>query len=164
MECRFSDIKIHPAVGRTLKETGALSFVIEDILDRVRDSFCRSPDKSIRRQGLLAKSAVIRVGNGAVTKSVNGIISLCVSMWKKATHRMASDERARGAEGDRYRRLFGLSGQGPDLPPARTPAMGTHADRGSQPTLQHALRRNTHTRHDSGRLYIWRLYLHNDGS
>ncbi|GIX91513.1 hypothetical protein CDAR_201251 [Caerostris darwini] len=57
-------------------------------------------------------------------------------------------------ESDRYRRLFGLSGQGADLPPARTPAMGTHADTGSQPALQHAQRRNnargTNRRHPRG--------------
>ncbi|PRD31362.1 UNVERIFIED_CONTAM: hypothetical protein NCL1_23717 [Trichonephila clavipes] len=41
---------------RTLKETGTLvsqtgkyDFVIEDTVDRVRNSFCRSPDKSIKQ-------------------------------------------------------------------------------------------------------------------
>ncbi|GFT95834.1 uncharacterized protein TNCV_311861 [Trichonephila clavipes] len=56
MECRPSDIKTYPPMGKNFKETGTLvsqtgkyDFVIEDTVDRVRNSFCRSPDKSIKQ-------------------------------------------------------------------------------------------------------------------
>ncbi|PRD31901.1 UNVERIFIED_CONTAM: hypothetical protein NCL1_22071 [Trichonephila clavipes] len=45
MECRSSDIKIHPPIGKNFQED-------EDTVDHMLDSFCRSPDKSIRRNDI----------------------------------------------------------------------------------------------------------------
>ncbi|GFX12958.1 uncharacterized protein TNCV_3659541 [Trichonephila clavipes] len=58
MECRSSDIKIYPPMGKNFKGDGNfgisnwqifLVFVLEDTVYHVRDSFYSSPDRSIRQ-------------------------------------------------------------------------------------------------------------------
>ncbi|GFY05132.1 hypothetical protein TNCV_3270041 [Trichonephila clavipes] len=58
MECQSSDIKLYPPMGKNFKGDGNLVsqtgkypyvFVIEDTVDRVCDTFCEIPDKSIRQ-------------------------------------------------------------------------------------------------------------------
>ncbi|GFU48954.1 hypothetical protein TNCV_3209391 [Trichonephila clavipes] len=57
MECRPSDIKFYPPMEKNFKGDGKVSqtgkypsvFVIQNTVDRLRDSFCWSPGKSIRQ-------------------------------------------------------------------------------------------------------------------
>ncbi|PRD27310.1 UNVERIFIED_CONTAM: hypothetical protein NCL1_35703 [Trichonephila clavipes] len=54
MECRSSDIKISPPLGKNFKGDGNFGISnwqisLKATVDRVRDSFCRSPEKSVRQ-------------------------------------------------------------------------------------------------------------------
>ncbi|GFT82102.1 hypothetical protein TNCV_3910321 [Trichonephila clavipes] len=71
MECRSSDIKIYPPMRKNSEGDGSFGcqtgkyfyvFVIEDTVDRVRDSFCISPDKPI---GLAGKATRLVFANEA---------------------------------------------------------------------------------------------------